>query len=77
MKLKKTLLIFIILFIPFGFFSSLYLRGLDLNTKKTKLFVKKYFLPYREVDLLRKVKYKLEASLDNSSETLDSMAKIT
>ena len=89
MKFRKNIVILLFILFPVTIISTLYFSGVQLNrnslikkyrqlsSKEAKLFIKKYFLPYREIDILRKNKYKSDITMENFQALLESMASIS
>ena len=84
MKLNKNLLFLLITLFPITIVGALYFNRNSLiknfrqfNSLEAKLFIKKYFLPYREIDILRKSKYKSDVTIENFQALLETMPLIS
>ncbi len=84
MRIKKKLLLLLFILLPITITSSLYLYGIEgtkssilkifrtsLN-EKNRLLIKKYLLPFREIEILRRHKYRTDATIENFQALLES-----
>ena len=84
MKLNKNFVILLFLLFPITIIGALYFNRNSLvrnfrqfNSLEAKLFIKKYILPYREIDILRKDKYKSDVVIENFQDLLETISLIS
>ena len=88
MKIKRNFLFSLIILFPASFIGIFFLKNIDTLkisfrkfiqeniTEDNRSLVKKFLLPYREIDILKKNLYKATASVNNYEEVLEYMAPI-